>query len=179
MLTPTFYTKDNLAIYTRPITAADTPYLVDIFTHMSSESRYHRFHQTVDHLTEAHVWQEAEGIATADPATQFGLLAFIEWPHEPAQPIAGARYVKLNEEDAEIAISVRDDYHGRGVGTQLMALIAEEAKARGIKRLVADIQNDNQAVWAVLSKLPYPIHRSPEGAESHIEIELIGNEQRA
>ncbi len=66
------------------------------------------------------------------------------------------------------------------VGTQLMAHSSrKKPRHKAVKRLVADIQNDNPAVWAVLSKLPYPIHRSPEGAESSIEIELIGNEQRA
>ena len=169
---PAFYTKDNVPVYVRPLTAADTPYLVEIFTHMSSESRYHRFHQTVDHLTESRIWAEAEHIATADPATQFGLLAFAALPGEPDPPIAGARFVKVDEQAAEIAISVRDEYHGRGVGTQLMALIAEEARQRGVQRLVADIQNNNHAVWVVLSKLPYLVHRQPDGAESHIAIDL-------
>lgn len=169
---PTFYTTNNIPIVVRPLTAADTPYLVDIFKHMGGQSRYHRFNQTLDHITELRIWEEAASIATADPTTHFGLLAFADLPGDDDPPVAGARYVMLNGEEAEAAISVRDDYQGVQLGSQLMALLAAEAKARGVHRLVASIQNSNEAVWRILAKLPYAVTRLMVGAESEIQIDL-------
>lgn len=168
----TFQAKNNLTINIRPIQPDDTMYLIDIFEHMSSESRYSRFNQVIDHVTETRKWDVAQTIATADPKTNFGLLAFADLPSEPDPPIGAARYVKLNETEAEFAISIRDDYHNLGIGTFLLAELTQYAVEQGIKTLVAGIQNNNQPIWFIISKLPYRVTRRIDGNESNIEIDL-------
>ncbi len=51
--TPTyrFIAKNGQLVWIRPLHSNDAPVLVDIFEHMSSASRYHRFQQTLDHVT--------------------------------------------------------------------------------------------------------------------------------
>src|SRR5207248_7114108 len=49
------------------------------------------------------------------------------------------RYVRLpdDRETAEVAITVGDDMQGKGVGRQLGIVLADEARAAGIKRFSA------------------------------------------
>ena len=45
----------------------------------------------------------------------------------------------------EIAISVRADYRGRGVGWTVLDLLASEAQRRGLKRVISIEDRDNHA----------------------------------
>ncbi len=173
--THSFCSKSGEKILVRQLRPDDTPLLVDLFDHMTSESRYRRYHQTLDHVAPGRIWQEAQSIAHADPDHNHVLLAFDDVPGEGAVLIGAVRFVETSPFEAEVAISVRDDYQDRGIGTQLMRLLAGDAEALGYLRLVADIQNDNPAIWQVFNKLPYKVSRSPNGHCSGIMIELNGN----
>ncbi|MCB8983068.1 MAG: GNAT family N-acetyltransferase [Ardenticatenaceae bacterium] len=167
-----FTTKDGQEISVRRLRHDDAVYLVDIFENMSSDSRYRRFHQMTDNLQPALIWREAENIAHLDEARQGGLIAFADLPDRPQAPIAAARFVCLGEGRAETAVSVRDDMQNKGIGTQLLHLLTEEARAQGIQKLVADIMNNNRAILGVLRKLPYVVSRVPDGLYSTLEIDL-------
>jgi GNAT superfamily N-acetyltransferase len=167
-----FQTKDGQEVRVRRLVYDDAVYLVDIFEHMSSDSRYRRFHQTTDHLHPGRIWREAENIAHMDEARQGGLLAFADLPDRPNAPIGAARFVCLGEGRAETAVSVRDDMQNKGIGSALLKMLAEEARKHGIKQLVADVFNSNKGVIAILNKLPYIVTRKLEGVYSTIEIDL-------
>jgi GNAT superfamily N-acetyltransferase len=165
-----FETHDGLAVRVRRMTSDDTPHLVDIFEHMSADSRYHRFHQPTEHLERQFVWHEAQHIADLHNAG--GLLAFADFPNHPDTVIGGARYVMTGEGRAETAVSIRDDMQRKGIGTRLLQFITEEARLAGVTTLVATIQNDNRAIWRTLKHLPHPLKRMQDGVTSEIEIDL-------
>jgi len=142
---------------------------------MTSESRYRRYHQTLDHVSPSRIWQEAENITQADPEHNRGLLALIDLPGEEVVPVGAVRFVATSPEEVEVAISIRDDYQNKGIGTRLMRLMADEAQALGYHQLTAGIQNDNPAIWQVFSKLPYKVKRVPQGSYSNIMITLNSN----
>jgi acetyltransferase len=168
----TLYSKTGQRITVRPLRGDDAPLLVDIFDNMTAESRYRRFHQTVENVSATRKQQEAESIAQANPKRNLGLIAFSETQGKQNVPIGAVRMVLTEPHEAEIAISIRDDFQNMGIGTQLMNLLAEKAKQQGLERLVADIQNENVAIWRVIKKLPYKVQRTPEGNYSRIVISL-------
>lgn len=168
----TFYANDGQKITARPLASDDSPLLVDLFNHMSSESRYRRFHQTLDHVPESRIWQEATQITQFVPETSFGYIAFVACPDMGQIPIGVARYVDSGPAEAEVAISIRDDFQNLGVGKKLMRLLAFQAEIMGYRRLVASIQNDNIAIWRVFQHLPYHIFRTPDGSYANIIIVL-------
>lgn len=167
-----FLTKDSQPIAVRSMVSGDTELLIDIFEHMSSESRYRRFHQTVDHVSANRIWQEAYQISHSDPAKSFGLIAFAFDALANQFPVGIARFMDSGPGEAELAISVRDDYQNLGIGTNLMRLLADEAKNKNYRRLMASIQNDNKAIWRVFQHLPYHIFRTNEGGFANIIIIL-------
>lgn len=165
-----FETRDGLAVRVRRMTNEDTVHLVDIFDHMSPDSRYHRFHQPTEHLEKQFVWNEAQHMADLHNAR--GLLAFADLPGHPDTVIGGARYVWTGDGRAETAVSIRDDVQRRGIGTRLLQFITEEARLAGVTTLIATIQNDNRAIWRTLKHLPHPLKRMQDGVTSEIEIDL-------
>jgi len=170
--TTTFISTAGHLMVVRPIRPDDAPLLVEIFEYMTAESRYRRYHQTLDHVSAKRVWKEALNIANADSNNNRGFIAFTDLPNRRNVPVGAARFVRTGPEEAEVAISIRDDFQNLGIGTQLMRLLAEEAHALGYRRLIADIQNDNPAIWHVFKSLPYHIIRSPEGSNSNIIVSL-------
>jgi acetyltransferase len=167
-----FITKDGNPVWVRLLRRKDAPFLVDLFAHMGSESRYRRFHQPADNVPLAQVWEEAEKIVTAVPDEQLGLIAFANLPGE-GEVVAGvARIVWLDESVAEAAMSVRDDMQGQGIGGRLLTMILELAQIAGLETVVGTVQNENEPIWHLFSRLPFPITRTIEGSESEVAIDL-------
>lgn len=167
-----FETKTGKQVIARPLTPDDAPYLVDIFEHMSPESRYRRFHQALDNPNPKQVWEEAEKIAQMEIEQQGGFIAFWQRPFLPDVPIGAVRFVRLDDETAEMAMSIRDDMQGQGIGTWLLELAIEKADAVGVQKLVGSALNDNKALWRVLDKLGFPYRRLPDGVISEIEVDV-------
>lgn len=171
----TFYSLAGHLLRVRPLRSEDAPQLVAIFENMSPESRFRRFHQTMDNVSPARVREEAMNIVQADSERNWGLIAFTDDGRQQNVPIGAVRLVRSGAHEAEVAISVRDDFHNLGIGSQLMLMLATGAREMGILRLVADIQNDNPAIWHVFKKLPFSVKRVSEGTHSHIIVDLAGH----
>jgi RimJ/RimL family protein N-acetyltransferase len=163
----TFQAKNGRSIHLRSIQNGDAPLLVSIFEHMSSDSRYQRFHQTLDNPNPRRVWQEAEQMVAIVPKSSFGFIAFAG-----DVPVGAARYIIFEEGKAETAVSIVDDYQNSGIGTQLVTLLAHEAKKRGVQQLVASAQVQNKAALRVLEKLPFPHTQRVEDSVVEVVIDL-------
>ena len=168
----TFHTKDGLLIGVRHIHYDDAVYLVDIFENMNSDSRYQRYHQTTDHIHARRIWHEAETIAHMDAQKQGGLIAFADLPDKRNAPVGAARYVCLGDRRADTGVSIRDDMQGKGIGSELLRLLVEEARHNGLQQLLADVLNNNKGIVGVLKKLPYEMSHRPEGGYSTLTIHL-------
>jgi len=168
----TFQIKSGLTVHVRRMEASDAPYLVDLFEHMSAESRYSRFMQPADHVPMDRIWSEAELIAHLVQSNSRGVVGFADLADQEGAPVGVARYVELNPVQAEIAVSVRDDYQHQGIGTNLMRLLIRQAEAEGFEQLIGTVQNSNAAMWAMLKKLNYRLERRPEGNYSSVVIHI-------
>jgi RimJ/RimL family protein N-acetyltransferase len=167
-----FLSKAGHEVWVRHMKGSDTAYLVDIFEHMSSESRYKRYNQPLDNIEPERVWREARRISGEDDNKNCCLIAFTDLADGTAVPVGAARLVKTDPGSAEVAISLRDDYQNIGIGRQLMCLLAIEARDAGYKTLTASIRNDNPAIWKVFNSLPFEVIRVPEGSLSEVTIHL-------
>ncbi|GJM41450.1 MAG: hypothetical protein DHS20C20_17320 [Ardenticatenaceae bacterium] len=167
-----FASKDGLPVRVRLLRRKDAAHLVDLFEHMGTESRYRRFHQPMEDVTLDQVWDEANKIATAVPYEQLGLIAFSELDGEGEVAVGAARIVWLSDIKAEIAMSVRDDRQGQGIGRRLLTMVLELAQITGAESIVGLVQNDNESMWHLFDQLPYPMTRKVDGSESEIELDL-------
>lgn len=68
--------------------------------------------------------------------------------------VCGARYVKLaRPATAEIALSVHDDFQGRGLGTYMVRLLARLARTEGLRWFEAEVMASNDRMLHVFRKV--------------------------
>ncbi|MCA9933252.1 MAG: N-acetyltransferase [Ardenticatenaceae bacterium] len=165
-------TQNGLQVRVRRLQSDDVPYLLEIFEQMSSNSRYHRFNQAVDNVSEEMKLREAERIAGSDLLRGEGLIAFADMPEMPDVTIGAARYVCVGDGVAEAAMSVIDAVQKQGIGTELMLMLTELAKAYGVRQLIADVRNDNEAIRTILHRMPYEVRWVRDGMFSQVFVDL-------
>jgi acetyltransferase len=156
----------------RPLTSADAGCLVDLFEHMGPESRFLRFNLALPDPDPELVWSEAERMAQVDPQRDGAWLVFTDMPGQPGVPVAGARFIRIDDETAEASMAVRDDFQGMGIGTEMLAFLVRQARAAGIRRLVASAQRSNRALWRLVHKSGLPIVMDSQGSLTSLTLDL-------
>jgi protein lysine acetyltransferase len=157
---------NGLRVEIRPIQADDGPRLQAAYDRLSPQTKYRRFLAVKPRLTQSDVAY----LTGADGTDHVALAATpVE---EPRHIIAVARFVRLAEDPAaaELAIVVGDPYQGEGLGTELLARVADAARARGIERLKATMLADNVPVHRLLRH--GVTHERHLGPIDEVEIEL-------
>lgn len=169
----TFRTRRGQRVWVRHIRPDDATLLVDLFDHLSPKSRYLRFFTPLTNISRERVEQEARQLVTIDPERQGALVGIVgqgqaaaiigvvRWSQHPTKP-----------RTAEVAIVVRDDYQGQGVGQRLFALLGEAARARGIATLTATTVAENHVVLRALHRSGLPFRSSTHRGETTLEIAL-------
>lgn len=132
-------------IVVRPVRPEDRSLLETGFARLGEESRYRRFLSATPKLTARLVryltevdHRDHEALVALDAATGDG--------------IGVARYVRTVDQpdSAEVAVAVVDDWHGRGVGTALLALLIDRARAEGIERFTGVVLAQNRPMLDLL-----------------------------
>lgn len=169
-----YFLEDGTRIWLRPILTTDAPYLLDIFAHLSSQSRYQRFITMVDNVTLERREELAAQMVADSVSKGRGILAFVEIEGEDVA-IGGARYFveEAGDNSAEFAITIRDDYQRRGIGKLMLNELIRQAQRNGIKHLTGLALSDNLGLWRLVEQTGYPISRNSNGSEIEFEL-LIG-----
>jgi RimJ/RimL family protein N-acetyltransferase len=149
----------------RPIEPDDRAALGGLFDHLSEQSRYQRFLSPINELSESQVRYLTE----VDHHDHEALIA-----SDPGGAAVGvARFVRLDDPTvAEAAVTVVDEWQGRGLGTALTRLIAERAREEGIERFAALLLAGNDQIHDVLSSLGPSNVISREAGTVEIEVAI-------
>jgi nucleotide-binding universal stress UspA family protein len=151
---------DGRAIQVRAIRAADREGLQEAFERLSPTSRYRRFLAPVHELSDAMLGQftdvdhhDHEALVAIDPATGqlVGVARFIRVAHDP--------------EAAELAVTVADAWQSDGVGTVLVALLADRAREEGVHRFVGSMYWRNPPMHELLRELGTPHVHGSDGVD--------------
>jgi RimJ/RimL family protein N-acetyltransferase len=140
--------RDGTRVRMRPIRPDDEPRLVELYDHLSQDSRYQRFFSAMRRLPPD--W--AHFLANVDHVRRFALV--VEAPGDPETVIAVARYEPTGEPDcAEVAFAVQDAWQNRGLGTVLFRELLAAAKGNGITRFCAWVLGDNRRMLDLIARL--------------------------
>jgi RimJ/RimL family protein N-acetyltransferase len=161
-----FETIDGVELLVRPIGADDKAALVDAFRHLSRESVYKRFLAPVKRLTES----ELAYLTQLDHSDHEALVAVTE-----ADEIVGvARYVRQpgDPKRAEVAVTVRDEWQGRGVGTALLRLLAGRGTGNGVEQFTGVCLAENREMLQLFDELGPSSQRRADGDVIEVEVRL-------
>lgn len=140
--------RDGSCVRVRQGHRADKHLLLRGFERLSPESRYRRFLAPMPELGEEMVRYLTE----IDHHDHEAMIALEE---ETGDGIGIARYVRNPErpDAAEVAVTVIDDWQGRGVGTLLLEVLSARAREEGITSFTALMLAANQEMMDVLRNL--------------------------
>jgi len=158
--------RDGSAVLIRQVRSTDAPLLADGFARLSAASRQMRFLGVKNELTAAELryftdvdHHDHEALAALDQAGGHG--------------VGIARYIRDADDPqaAEIAVTIVDDWQGRGLGIELLARLSDRACREGIHRFTALADAGNVAVAALLRNAGARLVRRGRGTAEY-EITL-------
>jgi EmrB/QacA subfamily drug resistance transporter len=162
--------RDGSAVLIRQVHSADAPLLADGFTRLSAQSRQMRFLTRKKEVSPA----ELHYFTDLDHHDHEALGAL---DHADGRGVGIARYVRDAQDPhaAEIAITIIDDWQGRGLGTELLAQLSDRARQEGIRCFTALVAEDNKAIGGLLRNMRADLVRRGPGIVEY-EIALAPQE---
>ena len=142
----------------RPIEAGDGDRLREVWDGMSELSRRRRFLASTNaEMSE----DDVRYLVEVDHNRHEALIAL----DEEGRAVAVARYVRTpgDRTSAELAVVVVDDWHQRGLATELLERLTDRARERGIERYTAIVSSDNDVVIDALERAGAVRTAEPDG----------------
>lgn len=161
-------TRDGTALVLRPLRPSDRQELAQGYDELSAESRRRRFFSPPSRLSPSLL----DYLTDLDFDQRFALVA--QLGDDPAGWGLGvARWVRDRSDPtrAEAAVTVADEWQGRGIGTQLLLALVEAAIERGITAFLADVLWENTALLDALRERGARIDRSEPGV-ARVQFDL-------
>ena len=139
---------DGGRLQLRPVRPADKPRFLAAYEHLGPESRYRRFLVPHGDLTPAELRYFTE-------VDHYDHEAIVALDAETGDGVGVARYVRdpRRFDTAELAVTVVDDWQGRGLGTELLAQLSDRARQAGISRFTATTGYGNAAMARLLQNM--------------------------
>jgi RimJ/RimL family protein N-acetyltransferase len=140
--------RDGSRVLIRQVRPTDAALLADGFARLSARSRRMRFLANKPRLSQTelrylanvdHHDHEALGALSLADERGVGVARYIRDAHDP--------------ELAEIAVTVVDEWQGRGLGTELLARLADRARAEGVQRFSALVAAYNEPMVKLLHNM--------------------------
>jgi GNAT superfamily N-acetyltransferase len=163
--------RDGSHVRLRPGRSSDTGLLLRGFERLSPESRYRRFLAPLPELSPSMVRYLTE----VDHHDHEAIIAVDE---QTGEGLGVARYVR-NEgrpDTAEVAVTVIDDWQGRGLGTLLLEAVSACARQEGIRSFTALMLATNEEMMDLLRHLDSVqiVDREPGTVEIEVPIPDVG-----
>jgi RimJ/RimL family protein N-acetyltransferase len=137
--------RDGSTVLIRQVQSADAALVADGFTRLSPRSRQMRFLTGKRQLSSA----ELRYLTDVDHHDHEALVALNQ---ADGRGVGIARYIRHADDPhaAEIAVTIVDDWQGRGLGSELVTRLSGRARHEGIQRFTALVAEDNTAVARML-----------------------------
>lgn len=159
--------RDGRRVSVQALRAGDAAAEQDFVRSLSRQSRYRRFHVGIPELPASLLSQ----LVDVDQLRHVALAAREASGVDSGAIVADARYVRLDAEQAEFALTVADDWQGQGLGAELLRRLARHAQARRLHWLRGDVLHDNRPMLALVERLGGSL-RSRRGEAGVLVAEL-------
>jgi len=151
-------TKKGQVVFFRPVKIDDEPLIKDLFYSMSDKSLQRRFmsiRKDVPHK----IRQE---FVIIDYTKELVILATVEENGKEIAVGMGQTIKDENTQTAEVAFAVRDSYHEKGIGTELLSFLTILAKNDGLQGFTADVLVENKPMLHVFEKMGFEMEKKVE-----------------
>lgn len=149
---------DGTDIVIRPIRPEDADIEVRFVRELSEESKYFRFMNSMQELTEAMVVRFTQ----LDYSREMALIA-VTGEDGQEEELGVARYaINPDGDSCEFALVVADRIQGKGLGQKLMGALMEAARAKGLKSIEGEVLSNNHNMLKLVRRLGFDCRTSDE-----------------
>jgi acetyltransferase len=149
---------DGTYITIRPIRPEDAETEREFVDALSERSRYLRFMYSLKNIT----MQMVSRFTQIDYDREMALIALVDTDGRERQ-IAVARYVANPDgRSCEFAIVVADDWHNKGIATELLRRLIDIARDRRLEEMIGIVLRENKGMIALSKELGFEQQRSPD-----------------
>lgn len=162
--------RDGTEAMIWPLLPTDREALREQYEHLSQSSKLHRFLRPVPHLGNAmleHLVGDVDGV------DHVALVLFVFTEEGVDAPAGIARLARYpgHPHEADVAVTVLDEWQGRGVATALLAALMG-ARPPDVTEIVTEVAADNAASLAMLRRLG-PTEVTPDGpGQLHVVVHV-------
>ncbi len=156
---------DGTTIEIRPARPDDFDAVRDMHAKMSPENLYLRFFS----MSRVAAEREAQRICGEPAPGRAALLAVL------GRRLIGCGSYEVTDDasgSAEVALTVADDMHNRGVGTLLLEHLISLARSRGVRTFVAETLTENALMLQVFANAGLRAHRTLEDGVYNLSFPL-------
>jgi acetyltransferase len=150
--------KNKAPVLIRPIRPEDEPLMVKFHETLSEESVYHRYFNVLK-LSQRIAHERLTRICFNDYDREIALVAEHKRLRTEEPLIMGVgRLSKLHgTNEAEFAVLVSDDWHGLGLGTELLTRLVQIGRDEKFSRIVGQILPENHAMQHICKKIGFKV----------------------
>jgi acetyltransferase len=150
--------KNKAPVTVRPIKPEDEPMLVKFHETLSEESVYNRYFQALK-LSQRITHERLTRICFNDYNREIALVAELKVAKGEEKKILGVGRLSKQHElgEAEFAVLVNDEWHGQGLGTELLRRLVEIGKAEKLTRISGQILAENHAMHHICRKVGFKV----------------------
>lgn len=159
-------TKSGLEALLRPVRISDEPILKDFFYSLSDQSIYRRFISTRKDMPH----ERLQEFVVIDYTEEMIILAVS--PDREKETILGVGQYGIDQQThtAEVALVVRDDDQGCGIGTALLDYLTFLAKREGLLGFTAEVLTGNEAMMHVFQSAGFAIEARREAGVYQVRM---------
>jgi RimJ/RimL family protein N-acetyltransferase len=169
--------RDGTEAVVVPLLPANREILRHEYEHLSPESQFGRFLTSAPRLSDTmldHLVDDVDGV------NHVALMLLVLTEDGTELPVGVARIIRYPDDPnaADVAVTVVDDWQGRGVATALLEVLMRQ-RPKGVERLVTVISARNAASLAMLRALgEVTVSQAASGTEQ-VVVELSGSGARS
>lgn len=149
---------DGMDVIIRPIRPEDAKIEQEFVRNLSEESRYFRFMNSVQELSESMLVRFTQ----IDYSREMALLAVAEEQGQEIE-LGVARYaINPDGKSCDFALVIADNMRGKGLGNRLMMALMDAARAKGLKIMEGEVLKNNASMLKLMKRLNFSIKANPE-----------------
>ncbi len=168
-------TRSGFKLFLRPVRISDEDLIKDFFYSLSDQSLQRRFMTVRKDIPH----KMRQKFVVIDYTKEIVILACTN--KNDIEIVVGiGQYVKWEDKNfADIAFAVRDEYQGKGIGTELLDYITVLAKNEGLQGFTADVLGDNKPMLHMFDKMGYRVDKKVEDGVYEYTITFgAGNDKK-
>jgi RimJ/RimL family protein N-acetyltransferase len=162
--------RDGTEAVVVPLLPANREALQQEYEHLSPETRFARFLTAVPGLRDKMLDRLVDDV---DGVDHVALVLLVLTEDGTELPVGLARIIRYPDDPtaADVAVTVVDEWQGRGVATALLEVLMRR-RPKGVERIVTVINAGNSSSLAMLRRLGEVEVSQPESGMQHLVVTL-------